>query len=626
MKQATEMTAASLMRRWPLAAACAAIVMICLQARAANNAATNAIVEDRMRRDITFLASDECEGRGIDTKGINLAADYIAREFKKAGLKPIVAGNPGYFQPFTTAGNARLESPNTLSLRGPLGQTIELKLGVDFQAVGMSAAGKVTAPIVFAGYGATAKEIGYDDFQGIDVAGKIVVILRKTPRADNAAVPFDGEKSAHHAALATKMVNADLHKAAAILFVNDRDTARSGDTLMAFSYTATATDGGQLMAVHVRRSVIDPLVQASLGGTLLDIERDIDRDLKPRSTPLAGWTASLEVNVKRNTLALKNVVGVLEGKGPLAKETVVIGAHYDHLGFGTFGSLARDKKPAIHHGADDNGSGTTVLMELARRFSEIPNREGRRLVFIAFSGEERGLLGSAHYCKSPLLPLADTVAMVNLDMVGRLREDKDDKNKDQLQVHGTGTAKTFDLLIEKVNERHGFKLRKIPGGFGPSDHASFYGKQVPVYFFFTGDHPDYHKPSDTAEKINVTGMRRVAALVEDVIVHLAAAPDRPEYVKVSGGTPSRGPKGPTIGIRPAYGDDKPGVLVEGVLDGRPAAKAGLKDGDRIVELAGKPVKDLQSYMVLMATQKTGQPVEFVVLRDGKKIALKVTPE
>jgi hypothetical protein len=578
--------------------------------------------ESRLRRDVTFLASKECEGRGVSTQGINRAADYIRAEFEKAGLKP-VSDNPGYYQPFTMNGPSKLQSPNTLTLTGPLGQRIELVLDRDFRPMGLSGAGQVGAPVVFVGYGCAAKGIGYDDYQGVDVAGKIVLMLRRTPRADNAHLPFDGPAAGRHAALQTKVVNADLHKAAAVLLVNDLGSAAAGDTLMPFSYTATAS-AGKAPAVQIKRSVAEMMLPAGL--RLRDLEADIDRDLQPRSFPLEGWRADLQVSVQRTTIPVKNVIGSIEGAGPLAREVVVVGAHYDHLGYGGPGSLAKGSTD-IHHGADDNASGTTCLLELARRFGQeaprLTNR--RRLVFIAFSAEESGLLGSDHYCKNPIFPLADTVAMFNLDMVGRLRPDKETQ-KDRLIVHGTGTAKTFDRVLDELNRKHDFKLQKVASGIGPSDHASFYTRGVPVLFFFTGEHSDYHRPSDTADKINVPGMRKIVGLAEDVLRYLATVEERPQYVKVAGGPTTPMGNVPRIGIRPDYGDDQEGVLLGGVTEGGPAARAGLKEGDRIVEVAGKPVKNLEAYMVLISGHKKGEPLELGIVRDGKKMAVKVMPE
>jgi hypothetical protein len=577
-----------------------------------------------MKRDITFLASDRCEGRGVTTKGIHLAADYIAAEFQKAGLKP-AGENGSYFQPFTITGAAKLGSPNALTLHGPLGQSIELKHGEQFQVMGISGPGKVQAPLVFAGYAAVAKSIGYDDFQGLDVAGKILVVIRKTPRFESSTAPFDGNNAEFHSTLTTKLDNAVAHKAAAVLFVSDRVTATPEDRLVEFSYTSFGPSS-RIPAVHIHRALADQLTRSALGKPLAEIEQDIDHDLKPRSGSLAGWTADLEVNIGRPLTPAKNIIGVVEGSGPLANETVIVGAHYDHLGYGGFGSLAKNLKgDAIHHGADDNGSGSTTIMELARRFGQKPSREGRRLVFMTFSGEELGLLGSAHYCKHPIFPLEQTAAMVNLDMVGRLRPDKDE-HKDKLIVYGTKTSPAFDKLIDRLAEPFNFYLQKKPSGMGPSDQQSFYLKNIPVFFFFTGDHPDYHRPSDTADKINVVGMARIADMVENLIEHLRTVPERPAFVKVKS-DPSPTMQGvPRIGIRPDYGDSKEGVLLSGVTEGGAAAKAGVKEGDRITEIEGKPVKSLEVYMVLMRGHKAGETLNIGILRNGKKQDVKVRLE
>jgi hypothetical protein len=299
----------------------------------------------------------------------------------------------------------------------------------------------------------------------------------------------------------------------------------------------------------------------------------------------------------------------------------VIGAHYDHLGYGGPSSLAGGKKMAIHPGADDNGSGTTAVMELARRFAAQGNRQGRRLLFITFSGEELGLYGSRHYCKEPLFPLADTAAMYNLDMVGRLSPDRK-TGKDRLLCQGAGTAKEFNPLVAEMAKKYDFQMSVQASGFGPSDHDSFCAKKVPVLFFWTGDHADYHRPSDTADKINLPGMRRIVDMSQEAIARLGGAA-KPAFVEVKRAGRPRPSSGPRLGIRPAYGDEGEGVLVEGVSDGGPAARGGVKEEDRIVGIAGKPVKDLQTYMEALAGQKGGTTIEVVVTRAGKKVPLKI---
>src|SRR5947209_7204231 len=348
----------------------------------------------RMRADLTFLASDACEGRGPGTAGIDKAADHVAATFKMAGLKGAMPDG-GFFQPFTVRGNPTLAPGARVILAGPNGETNDLKLDEQFQAIGLSGSGNVTAPIVFAGYGVTCPEPAYDDYHGIDVAGKIVLIVRKLPRFGDKDHPFaDDQTVQQHAALQTKIANAEKHKAAAVILVND--ATEKDDPLMEFAYAAGAA--GNIPAVQVKRSFADQMLKSALNKSLADIEKSIAKDLTPAGAALRDWTATVSVTVDRKRISVKNVVGVLAGAGPLANETVVIGAHYDHLGYGGrgTGSLSTDKH-AIHHGADDNGSGTTTLIELARRFAADKERQGRRLVFTAFSGEELGLLGSKHY-------------------------------------------------------------------------------------------------------------------------------------------------------------------------------------------------------------------------------------
>ncbi|HEV8061944.1 MAG TPA: M28 family peptidase [Gemmataceae bacterium] len=594
----------------------------------------NDVMATRIKKDLTYIASDACEGRGVSTKGINLAADYIVEQFKKIGLQPGGVEN-SYFQPFTMHGSAKLGTPNTLAFHGPLGQDVELTQDQQFKVMGMSGSGAASGPIVFVGFGVTGTKNGYDDYMGVDIAGKIVMLLRKTPRTSSGPDGFDGQLSNYHASLVAKMDNAASHNAAAILVVNDRETASNADPLLDFGYSASSDATAPIPAVHLRRTVADSLVRTSLGKSLKEIEEEIDFSLKPQSTELKGWTAKLKTSVERNGIQAKNIIGVLPGSGPLANEIVIIGAHYDHLGYGGFGSLARNlKEPAIHHGADDNGSGTTLMIELSRHFAAMPNRQGRKLVFMAFSGEESGLIGSAYYCKNPLFPLADTAAMINLDMVGRLRADTVTK-KDKLIVYGTGSARGFNELVDSLNKRFEFQFQKNASGMGPSDQQSFYLKDIPVLFFFTDTHADYHRPSDTVEKINFPGMVKIGEFVEQLASALATVTPRPVYVKAASGSSSGAAANasgsphmavPSVGIRPSYADEGPGVLLDGVSEGRPAAKAGIQGGDRIVEILGKPCNNMETYMTLMRGVKRGDTVEFTILRGGQKLKVKIETE
>jgi hypothetical protein len=578
----------------------------------------------RMRADLTFLASDACEGRGPGTQGIDKAADFIAAAFRTAGL---LGGMPdgSFFQPFTVRGSPMLAPGAEVTLNGP-DSFKRLTLKDDFQVMGLSGSGTVSAPLVFAGYGITCPDPAYDDYHGLDLAGKIVLVIRRTPRFGDKDRPFaaDDQTVQQHAALQTKIANAAQHKAAAVVLVND--SSEKDDPLMDFGYAAGAA--GSIPAVQIKRSFADVILKSALGKSLEWIEKSIAADLTPAGTPLRGWSAAVSATVERRKIPVKNVVGILDGAGPLAGETVVIGAHYDHLGYGGAGtgSLAGGSK-AIHHGADDNASGTTALIELARRFGGDKSRAGRRLVFVAFSGEELGLLGSKHYVDHPLVPLDSTIAMVNMDMVGRLSDDAK-TGKGKLEIGGTGSAKQFDGLIDKLNGAVGFEVKKNKSGVGPSDHTSFYLKGVPVFFLFTGLHRQYHKPTDTVDLINFEGMERIADLSETLVRDLATEPSRPEYVKGMGNLFSGGRMSvPRLGFMPGnYDDDADGVLIGSVTKGGPADKGGVKDNDRIVAVAGEPIKNMTTYMQAMGKQKKKQPVEITVVRDGKQINVTVTPE
>ncbi len=572
--------------------------------------AERALSEARLKRDVTFLASPQCEGRGPTTQGLKRAGDYIASEFKKAGLKP--GNNGSYFQPFHIAG-----ARGAITLVGPRGQRIALQQGIHFNPLGYDQAGKVSGPLAFAGYGLSVK--GYDDYAGRDVKGKVVIILRDTPRPGTPGRP---KEFLAGAPFVTKLAVAQKHGARAVLFVNDADTAQDSDAPLDFSYTALGRGGRHIPAFFIRRDDFARMLPAH--RSLRDLERGIDRTLQPDSFDLVGWSIELEVQRKNDMIGLRNVVGMLDGAGPLADQVIVVGAHYDHLGYGGPSSLSQSKRRQVHHGADDNASGTTALLELARRFAALKNRQGRRLVFIAFSGEELGLFGSRHYCNKPLFSLDKTAAMYNLDMVGRLRSDPK-TGRGRLLTEGHGTAKPFKELIDRLANRYDFTLQSKAAGFGPSDHASFCGKKVPVLFVWTGTHADYHRPSDTADKINVPGMRRIVDLSQEAITTLTGI-DRPAFIEVKGAPGSRPSGGPRLGIRPGYGGDVPGVEVEGVTPGGPADKAGVKGGDVIVGLGGKPVKDLRSYMLIMSTQKKGGTIAVEVQRKGKKVKLEAKLE
>jgi hypothetical protein len=627
--------------------------------------------EKRLAESLRYLSSDELEGRGLTTAGINKAADYIAKEFRQIGLRTEVFGNDSPFQPFEVVTSTKLGQGNTAALVGPDGKRTELKLGGNYTPLGMGGSGKLDVPVVFVGYGITAKDQTYDDFAGIDVKGKAVLIVRKAPQQDQPHGPFAGNALFQHASFMRKASNAYQNGAAAVIFVNDqhgisttlariekqiqrtidqlaavkplgatlplndnqtkeirtlaealaRDAQRlesERDPLMPFE-SGDLEEGRSLPVVTVRRATIEPIVKAALGKDLAEIEKEIDKDLKPQSRALTGWKLASQVAVERTKTKIKNVVGVMEGFGPLADETVVIGAHYDHLGYGERGSAEPGSKE-IHNGADDNGSGTAALIEIARQIADRKTKalfkSFRRVVFIAFTGEERGLLGSAYYVDHPAFPNGKTVAMLNLDMVGRLNEDK-------LIIQGVDTAKEFSPLIDRLNADFGFKITRQKGGHGPSDHTSFYTKNIPVMHFFTGTHKDYHRPTDDFDKINVPGMRRVATMVAEAAMSLATG-EKPTYVKIEPAKQGGGGDRPYVGTVPDFSGEGDGYKLRDVTKDSPADQAGIKAGDTIVQFDKYRIGSLEDYDGALRKFKAGDKVKFTVLRAGKEVVLEVT--
>lgn len=646
----------------------------------------NSAVEQRLTATAKVLADDAFEGRGVGTDGLNKAADYLAKEFAALGLKTdLFDGTP--FQKFTVVTHSLPGKNNQLTLSGPPVEggseprSWKLEAGKDFNPMAVGGAAKFDAPLVFAGYGITAKDLDYDDYAGVDVKGKIVIILRKEPEQKNPHSKFNGTEHTQHAPFTAKLSNANQHEAAGVIFVNDsheltnrsqqerssfdaivdqiaklRDEYKANphrspeddakyrteigqlgdqlqqiskrltgdlDQVLEFNGAGPESTHRKLPVMFASRAKIDIVLKAAIGKDLATLEREIDSDLKPRSIELKGWTASGETSIDRQEVEIKNVIAVLEGEGPLANETVIVGAHYDHLGRGGFGSLAPWTKD-IHNGADDNASGTAALLEIAHQLATREKKPARRIVFMAFTGEERGLLGSAHYVKQPKFPLDNTVAMVNLDMVGRLKDNK-------LIVYGTGTAKEFDALVDDLNKKYEFNITRKPGGFGPSDHASFYAKKIPVFHLFTGTHNDYHRPSDDSDKLNIEGMRRITALTVEMVDRIANAPQKPTYVEnkqheniaASGTDPVRGAR-PYFGSIPDYADEVEGLPLSGVSPGGPADKAGVKSGDIIVQFGESKISGIEDFEGALRKHKPGEKVKVKLQRGKDTVELEVT--
>ncbi|QDU76459.1 Aminopeptidase YwaD precursor [Bremerella volcania] len=637
--------------------------------------ATEAAKVASLKETLGYLASDKLKGRGIGSAGLEEASQFVARQFEAIGLKTdLINGTP--FQEFEVNVSSEMGPKEKNVLKLVSGEeTKDLKLGDDFTPLAVGGSSTFDAPLVFVGYGISAPKLEYDEYADLDVKGKVVVILRKEPQQGNPHSVFDGTRASQHALFSRKISNAYQNGAAGVILINDSqglgeirahvkaafETAvadlvkrqqeystkeeHSPEEINAYLEDVTklgkkiAEYGDQLEqgmdevipltgagaessrpnfpVMFAKRGVFEPLIKKQFGKSLSDIEMGIDHTLKPVVGPLGDWKAIGETDIVRETATIHNVIGLIEAPNATSDEVILIGAHYDHLGMGGSGSLA-PLTHEIHNGADDNASGTTALLEVARRLMAKKDQLRHRVLVIAFTGEEEGLLGSAHYVKEPVVPLDKTLMMFNMDMVGRLNENK-------LIAMGSGTAEMFEPLLDQLNEKHKFELTKDPGGFGPSDHASFYAKQLPVLALFTGTHNDYHRPSDDADKINYQGMARIIDYGVDFLLAIDKADDRPKYVAVeSKQSEMRGGSRPYFGSIPDFTVVGKGYGIQGTSPGSPAAEAGITGGDILIDLGGNRIGGLEDFDAALRKFKAGDKVEVVVLRDGKEVKLTVT--
>jgi aminopeptidase YwaD len=600
--------------------------------------------EKNLRTHVAYLASEQLEGRRSGERGATSAAGYVANLFAryklKTGLNRIDEKGKtvkSYLQSFPYVAGVETGEGNALAVGGA-----GLNLKTDWMPYGFSPnANFVNSETVFAGFGITAAEAGYDDYAGLDVKNKTVAVFAGAPDGGGPRSPF-ARFNIHAKAKLAREKGAR----ALIVISNETDLKNDKSAQLAFDQTLGET---AVPVVIVSRQTGARLLGASDEKELAALEKWLAGKPAAAQVSFSGLPkqyAALNVNLVKKTVESYNVIGIIEGRDPqLKNEAVVIGAHYDHLGRGGRSSLAPDSN-AIHHGADDNASGVAAMLELARRFAKEKNNK-RTLIFIAFGGEEDGLLGSKHYVNNPVFPLDKTVAMINMDMVGRLNENK-------LTVGGIGTASEWKGLIEQknnlsktaptanrssdkgqyvpvgqVNPKSGsFSLQLNEDGFGPSDHSSFYGKQIPVLFFFTGTHADYHKPTDTAEKINYKGLMEITDFVGEIVTTIDRNPKRPTYTVAQSSGMGEGRRGfnVSLGTVPAYADgDNTGLMLDGVRDDSPAAKAGVKAGDKIVKLAGRDIRNISDYVYVLGEMKPGEEYEIVVVRGGEKLSLKITP-
>jgi hypothetical protein len=566
---------------------------------------------------IKYLSSPQLKGRLTGSPELEKAAAYIARQFRSAGLQPV---DGSYLQEFDITAHTALGTGNKLTL--VVNQRIQNLLEKrDFAPLNLSTNGETTGPVVFAGYGITAPEYHYDDYETIDARGKVVLLLRHEPQEADEKSMFAGKNYTLHSELASKVANAKLHGAAAILLVNDLPNHSGDDDRLDPFTPAIGTEDFGMPVIQISVKWADELL-ATAQRDMASLIKAIDSDLKPRSFDLpADDAARMTVNVTIQKRHVHNVVGFWPGE---TEQYIILGAHYDHLGLGFEHSLAPSLAGTVHPGADDNASGTAGVIELARAIRH-SGKHKRGFLFLCFAGEEEGLLGSAYFANHPLEPLGEASAMINMDMIGRLRNNK-------VYVGGIDSGSTFKPIVEKAAKDYGLDDDLTGSGVdGSSDHTSFLVKGVPTLFFFSGLHSDYHKPSDTWDKINADDAVKLLGEVDEIAVTLADAAERPVFVRLQptahngdlpGGSSSSG-YGPYFGSIPDFGGEVKGVRFSDVRDGSPAAKAGFKAGDVLVEFDGKAIGNLYDFTYALRAHKPGDTVTVKVLRNDKPLEAQV---
>jgi hypothetical protein len=605
------------------------------------------------RTHIEFLADPKLEGRGPGTHGNEVAAGHIEHAFRSLGLRPGFA--PDKEPPPPDAGPYRFRESFTAG-NGATQRGVELRGGMDadslpggapnnVRALGFSASADITAPVVFAGYsiGEGGPDKSYSSYPKENgekpLEGKIALILRFEPMdADGRSLWKKKEDTlwTASAALPDKIAAAIKHGAAGILLASppNCDDARARK-LESAEATARWMRTLEVPAVMLSAEAADALVRARdpKHRSLLQLRRLADE--RGELIPLGTSSITLSAKIDRSPRTTWNIAATLPGRGALADQYIIIGAHYDHVGYGYTGGSRSDEYGIVHPGADDNASGAAGLLLaaeiMAKKYDADPKESLRSIMFVAFSAEEMGLIGSREFLKACPVDAKRIDCMLNMDMIGRLRENK-------LEVSGTGTAEDFADLLKPLFDSSGLLIQASPGGRGPSDHATFYGAGIPVLHFFTGNHEQYHTPRDTVDLINVEGAVRVVNLVCAIANSLASreqqlaftSTDKTKGADEEPGKPRitlDGPGGMKVrfGIAPGnYSDGEAGVLVGEVFPGTCAAEAGIQPGDRLTRWNGHEIGDVKSWMEMMSSNKPGDVVDVDVKRGKEEIRVRAT--
>lgn len=554
-----------------------------------------------------FLASDSLKGRKPGTAEINVAARYILGQFRTAGLRPLADDG---FQWFGIVRDIRLGEGNRMESGGTV-----FELNRDYIPLSFSASATLEAPVVFAGYGfdIDTDSLRWSDYRGVDVNGKWVMVARADPELDNPDsrfIPYSDVRS--------KVLTAKDKGAAGLLLITPRAMEKE-DKLMPLTIENNDVTAG-IPVIHITRAMADQLLRSKAEPVDTLLANIVNRKQPASFQPDVTLKAATDLLLQREQTA--NVVALLEGSDPGRKdEYIVIGAHYDHLGFGGEGSGSRlPDTVAIHNGADDNASGTALIMALADHFGKPGNKPAGNLLFVAFSAEEMGLIGSKYFVANPVLPGKKITAMFNFDMVGRF-----DPEKNAISVSGTGTSAEADSLLKSLEKELPFAVVHSPDGYGPSDHAAFYSSNIPVFYFNTGVHTDYHTPFDDADRLDYETMRKVGLFAASVIRSVDRLP-APLTFRESGKKDQAGRSGRklkvTLGIMPDFaGTEKRGLRIDGVTKDGPADKGGMKKGDIITAMNGMKVANIYEYMSRLQKLKSGMTVNVEVIREEKTAVL-----
>lgn len=527
-----------------------------------------------LRQHIGYLASDKLEGRNTGSKGERKAYQYIIKQYEQLGIAPM--GEKGYLQPFDFTYGKKLTGKNQLAING-----VSLKLNEDYYPVNISGNGNVSGKIVDVGFGIVAPAIGYDSYKNLpNLKGSIYLMECSTPEGDN-----PHSKYGPFADLKTRIDNAKSKGAIAVIFTNTLSNAEDLKANLDINSPAS-----ELPVIFVKSSALKEIMRTEFN------------------------VATVKTHLERITLTGHNVAAYIDNGAPF---TVVMGAHFDHLGYGQYGNSLYRGEPAIHNGADDNASGTAAVLELARYFKTNGIKEQNNYLFLNFSGEELGLVGSKYWVQHATIDTNKINYMVNMDMVGRYNPEKG------MEISGLGTSpEAFDFIRTLSFDSLKFKLSD--NGTGPTDHTSFYYANIPVLNFFTGTHEDYHKPTDDADKINYRAEASIVQLIENIVMHLDNS-GQLSFEKTKETDNSDIPQFKVrLGIIPDYLYDGTGLRVDGVDEGKTAAVAGIKKGDIIIAIGEYQVADIMAYMKALAAFQKGDTTSIIVKRGDTNVELKAT--